>query len=85
MVRESVPNWGVAEYMRLYPNTLDERRFVAMFSEGRNSTMFDFKVVHRSTNIGSWSRRWKSAGQRRIGIIDLAGHFNKTFVCHTDD
>lgn len=58
MVRETVPRWVVAKYRPLYTNTLDARHFGAMFSEERNSTMFDRPVTRPDTDIGAWSRRW---------------------------
>lgn len=39
--RETVPHWDLAEYRRLYPNTLDARRFGAVSDDGQNSVVSD--------------------------------------------
>lgn len=41
------------EYRRSYLNTLDARHFVATFSDGWKSMMFDRLVVRRDTDIGA--------------------------------
>lgn len=53
VVSESAPHRGVAEDRRLYPNTLDARRFGTMFSDGRSSTMLDRIVVRCDSYIGA--------------------------------
>lgn len=84
-VREPVPHWNVAEFKRLYPSTLDTRRFLAMFSDGRNATMFDCMGVRRDTDIGVWERRWASFGSWCAGIMDPIGRSDMPFVRHADE
>lgn len=57
VVRETVPHLDVAVYRRLNPNTLDATCFVAMFSDGRNSAMFDRLGICSDTYIGAWNPR----------------------------
>lgn len=55
VVRETVPHWNVANYWRLYPNTLDARRFGAMLSVERNCITFDCLAVRGDRDIGAWN------------------------------
>lgn len=82
--REILPHRDVAEYKRLHPNTLDARRFKAMFNDERNSTMFDRLEVCRDTNIGARSRRWASAWLQCAGIMDSIGRFKMRLVWHAE-
>lgn len=56
-VQEIVPRWNVAEYKRLYLNTLNSRRFDAKFSDSRNFRLHDCMGVRRDTDIVNWNRR----------------------------
>lgn len=49
---KTVPHWNGVDYRRSFPNLLDARRFSAMVSHGRNSTMFNRLGVRRDTDIG---------------------------------
>lgn len=63
VVHETVSHWDVAEYKRLYPSTLDARRFGALFGDERNLMMFDRMGIRRDTDIGAGLRWWSIAGQ----------------------
>lgn len=49
--RETMLYWSVAGYRRLYSNTLDSRRFEAVFSDRWNSNMFDRWKIRRATDF----------------------------------
>lgn len=85
VMRESVPRWNVAKNRRLYLETFHARHFVAMFSGGRNSTMFDRVRLCHYTDIGDWIRKWPSAGKRCASIMNPFGRSSIPFLWHSDE
>lgn len=85
VMRETAPQWHVAVYRLLYPNSLHARRFGSMFSDGRNSPMYDRMMVHRDTDIGCWNRRRESSRQWFAGIIDPTSRTGMQFVHHENE
>lgn len=85
VVRETVFHWNIADYRRLYPNTVYARRFGAMVIVGQNSKMSDRMGVRRDTDTGAWNQRWASAGEHCAGIMDPVGRFNMPFARHANE
>lgn len=69
----------------MYPNTLDARRFGAMFSDEQNCTMFSRLGDRRYTDIGAQNRRWPSFETCSIGVMDPLGRFDMPFVRHAGE
>lgn len=55
-INRGVPGWSVIEYKTRYADTLDARRFGAMFLDESNAFMVDRRNVRRDTDIGAWER-----------------------------
>lgn len=85
VVRKPVPHWSVAEFKRLYPNMLDARRFMVMFSDGRNALMLGRVGIRCDTEIGAWERWWASFGSWCTGVMDPIGRFDMRFVRHAEE
>lgn len=56
-IDRGVSIWSVAKYKKHFADTLDARRFGAMFLDGAISFIFDRRNVHRDTDICAWTRR----------------------------
>lgn len=52
--------WKVSLYRADYSNSLDARRFEAMFSDGRNKAIIDRRGNQLDTDIDEWYRRWNA-------------------------
>lgn len=55
--RSEAVDWSVADYESRYADCLDACRFTAMFSAGRNATMYDRRSVKGDTDVGGLNRR----------------------------
>lgn len=53
-----VASWSVSECKACCADTLDGRRFGAIFSDGANSFIFNRQNIHHDTDVGAWNRGW---------------------------
>lgn len=68
-----------------YLASLDARRISAMFTDGRNRTMFDRNGARSDIDIGAWWRRWTLLTSRCSEYFSLIGLFDMPFVRHANE
>lgn len=84
LLHSGCPKWTEAEYKVNYPDSLDRRRFSAMFSDGRIRTIFDRRSAGRDTNMCACEWHWTSLKSLCAGYFCPIGLSFIAFERHTN-
>lgn len=84
LLRSKAVDWTIGDQKSKYGDFVDVHQFNAMFSEGFNTIIYDWRGVKCDTNIGEWNRRRNSMNSCCSWYLHVIG-FYKHLVRHVDE